>query len=170
VPDLLGHVVRQGHSLEVRHQAADRRRVEAAYRDAGVNALVVPYIDDIAGAYAWADFAVVSAGAVTLSELAAVGLPALLVPLGSAALDHQAANARAFAEATGMRWVREDAWDADALAAHVASMIGSSAALSDASAGVRRLARTDAAAAVVGACEAVIRARPASAARGSRAP
>jgi UDP-N-acetylglucosamine:LPS N-acetylglucosamine transferase len=43
----------------------------------------------------------VSAGAVTLAELAAAGVPALVVPLASAALDHQVANARAFAEATG---------------------------------------------------------------------
>jgi UDP-N-acetylglucosamine--N-acetylmuramyl-(pentapeptide) pyrophosphoryl-undecaprenol N-acetylglucosamine transferase len=172
VPHLLARVVRPGHTLEVRHQAAERdvERVEAAYAGVGVRALVVPYIDDMAEAYAWADFAVVCAGAVTLSELAAVGLPALLVPLGSAALDHQAANARAFAEATGVRWVGEDAWDADALAAHVASLITSSAAWSEASAGVRRLARTDAAAAVVRACEALIRRPSPSAARGSRAP
>jgi len=172
VPHLLARVVRAGHALEVRHQAAERdlERVEAAYAGAGVRALVVPFIDDMAEAYAWADFAVVTAGAVTLSELAAVGLPALLVPLASAALDHQAANARAFAEATGVRWVHEDAWDADGLAAHVASLIASSAAWSEASAGVRRLARTDAAAAVVRACEAVIRTPSPSAARGSRAP
>jgi UDP-N-acetylglucosamine--N-acetylmuramyl-(pentapeptide) pyrophosphoryl-undecaprenol N-acetylglucosamine transferase len=170
VPPLLARVGREGRTIEVRHQAADRPRVEAAYADAGMNALVVPYIDDMAGAYAWADFAVVSAGAVTLSELAAAGVPALLVPLGSAALDHQAANARAFADATGVRWVREDAWDVEALAAHVATMIGSPGALSEASARVRRLAMTDAAEAVVRACEAVIRARSPSAAPGSRAP
>jgi UDP-N-acetylglucosamine--N-acetylmuramyl-(pentapeptide) pyrophosphoryl-undecaprenol N-acetylglucosamine transferase len=171
-PDLLARVARRGHALEVRHQAAERNRegVEAAYAGAGVRAVVVPYIDDMAAAYASAHFAIVPAGAVTLSELAAVGLPALLVPLGSAALDHQVSNARAFAEATGVRWMREDAWDPDALADHVVSLIASSAAWSEASGGMRRVARADAAAAVVRACETLIRPASLSAARGSRAP
>lgn len=171
-PDLLARLAHRGHALEVRHQAAepDLERVQAAYAGAGLRARVVAYIDDMAGAYAWADFAAVCAGAVTLAEVAAVGLPVLLVPLGSAALDHQAANARAFAAATGVRWVREDAWDADALAAHVASLIASPSAWSAASAGVRRLARMDAAAAVVRACEAEIIPAAPSAERDSRAP
>jgi UDP-N-acetylglucosamine--N-acetylmuramyl-(pentapeptide) pyrophosphoryl-undecaprenol N-acetylglucosamine transferase len=172
VPDLLARLVLRGQALEVRHQAAepDLERVQAAYAGAGVRAQVVAYIDDMAGAYAWADFAVVCAGAVTLAEVSAVGLPVLLVPLASAALDHQLANARAFAAATGARWVREDAWAADALAAHVASLIASPSAWSAASAGVRRLARIDAAAAVIRACEAEIRPAAPSAERGSRAP
>jgi UDP-N-acetylglucosamine--N-acetylmuramyl-(pentapeptide) pyrophosphoryl-undecaprenol N-acetylglucosamine transferase len=157
-PDLLARLALRGHALEVHHQAAepDLERVRAAYAGAAVSARVVAYIDDMAEAYASADFAVVCAGAVTLAEVAAVGLPVLIVPLGSAALDHQTLNARAFADATGARWVREDAWDADALAAHVASLIASPSAWSAASAGVRRLARMDAAPAVVRTCEAEI--------------
>jgi UDP-N-acetylglucosamine--N-acetylmuramyl-(pentapeptide) pyrophosphoryl-undecaprenol N-acetylglucosamine transferase len=170
-PDLLARLALRGHTLEVRHQAAEPNveRVRLAYASAGAKADVVAYVEDMVEAYAWADFAVLCAGAVTLAEVAAVGLPVLLVPLGSAALDHQTPNARAFAEATGARWVSENAWEADALAAHVASLISSPSAWSVASGGVRRLARIDAAAAVVRACEAEIRRGVPSAEHDSRA-
>lgn len=170
-PDLLRRLALRGHALEVRHQAAELHleRVRAAYAGFGLSARVVSYIEDMPEAYAWADFAVLCAGAVTLAEVAAIGLPVLIVPLGNAAMNHQVANARAFGAATGARWSSEDAWDAEALAAYVASLITSPQAWSAASAGVKRLARTDAAAAIVHACEAAIRSGAASAAPDTRA-
>lgn len=175
VPDLLARVAASGHVLEARHQVGrgDAARTRAAYARAGVTATVVDYIDDIGEVYAWAHFALACAGAGTLAELAAVGLPALLVPLGSAALDHQTANARAFAEMTGTWWTREDGWDAAALAARIATLAGRPDAWAAASAAVRRAARPAAAAAVVRACEAIVepgvRARPSAGGGHSRA-
>src|SRR5690606_3362762 len=55
---------------------------------------VLPFIDDMAAAYRWADFAVCRAGALTVAELAAAGLPAVLVPYPHAIDDHQFHNAR----------------------------------------------------------------------------
>ena len=161
VPDLVARVVRRGHTVDVWHRAAPGMTgaVTAAYARAGVPATVMGFVDDMAATYAAADLAIVSAGAVTLAELAAAGVPALVVPLANAALDHQVENARAFADATGACWSRERDWDAEALAAHVATLIASPLAWAAASAGVRRVAAPDAAAAAVRACEAVLAAR-----------
>lgn len=80
----------------VRHQAGERTLEIArkAYAEAGVDAEVTPFIEDMAEAYAWADFAICRAGAITVAELAAAALPAILVPFPHAVDDHQTANAR----------------------------------------------------------------------------
>jgi UDP-N-acetylglucosamine--N-acetylmuramyl-(pentapeptide) pyrophosphoryl-undecaprenol N-acetylglucosamine transferase len=169
VPDLLTRVAARGLRVEARHQVGngDLERTRAHYAAAAIPATVVAYLDDMAAAYAWADVAIVSAGAGTLAELAAAGLPAVVVPLASAAGDHQSANARVFAAATGASWTREETWDADERAAWLVSLVTSSEAWRAASAGVRRLARADAAAAVLRVCNAILSAR---ACDGNRAP
>jgi UDP-N-acetylglucosamine--N-acetylmuramyl-(pentapeptide) pyrophosphoryl-undecaprenol N-acetylglucosamine transferase len=68
-------------------------------RHAAQRVRVVPYLSPIADAYAAADFALTRAGALTAAELCAWGIPAVLVPLPTAAADHQTANARALAAA-----------------------------------------------------------------------
>ena len=74
----------------------------------GENRIVlVPYLRDMADAYALADLVIARAGASTLGELAALGLPSILVPYPFASDDHQAANARAF-EACGAAVVIAD--------------------------------------------------------------
>ena len=57
------------------------------------NVVVIPFIDAMNKAYAIADFAICRAGAITISELMAAALPAILVPLTSAAGNHQYKNA-----------------------------------------------------------------------------
>ena len=80
---------------EVFHQAGKHHDEVTAerYRAAGVEAQVQPFIKDMAQAYGWADLVVCRAGALTVSELAAAGLPSLLVPLPHAIDDHQTRNA-----------------------------------------------------------------------------
>lgn len=87
---------------EVRHQAGGRWLdfASRAYRDAGVPAQVTPFIADMADAYGWADLVVCRAGAITVAELAAAGVGAILVPFPFAVDDHQTANAR-FLERAG---------------------------------------------------------------------
>ena len=84
---------------EVWHQAGrglgDAR---AAYAQADVDARVVEFIDDMSEAYQWADLVVARAGALTVSELAMVGVGAVLVPFAAAIDDHQTLNARHFAK------------------------------------------------------------------------
>src|SRR5690606_38555811 len=79
----------------------------AAYTGAGVEAAISPFIDDMAEAYDWADLVICRAGALTLAELAAAGLPALLVPYPHAVDDHQTRNAEALVAAGAARLVPE---------------------------------------------------------------
>src|SRR5699024_119587 len=108
---------------QVLHQAG--RQVEAtraAYRQAGVDGEVVEFIDDMAAAWGEADVAVCRAGALTVSELAAAGLAAVLVPFPGAVDDHQYSNARYLADGNGAWLVRETDFDARWLAEHLAAM------------------------------------------------
>ncbi|MES9959887.1 MAG: undecaprenyldiphospho-muramoylpentapeptide beta-N-acetylglucosaminyltransferase [Sedimenticola sp.] len=80
---------------EVRHQAGRDKldATDAAYAGAGVKAVVTPFISDMAEAYGWADLVVCRAGALTIAELASVGVGSLLVPYPHAVDDHQTHNA-----------------------------------------------------------------------------
>ncbi len=81
---------------EVWHQTGARNEeaVAAVYREHGIQARVTAFIEDMAGAYAWADLAVCRAGALTIAELTAAGLGAVLVPFAAAVDDHQTRNAQ----------------------------------------------------------------------------
>jgi UDP-N-acetylglucosamine--N-acetylmuramyl-(pentapeptide) pyrophosphoryl-undecaprenol N-acetylglucosamine transferase len=72
--------------------------LHANYRAAGVEAELVPFIDDMARRYAGADLVVCRAGATTVAELAAAGVASILVPYPHAVDDHQTSNARYLAE------------------------------------------------------------------------
>ncbi|MEM8983571.1 MAG: undecaprenyldiphospho-muramoylpentapeptide beta-N-acetylglucosaminyltransferase [Pseudomonadota bacterium] len=89
--------------------------VAAAYRNADVAARVEPFIDDMAAAYAWADFAICRGGALTLAELTAAGLPAIIVPYPHAVDDHQRGNAAAFVEAGAGLVLDDDSLSASSL-------------------------------------------------------
>jgi UDP-N-acetylglucosamine--N-acetylmuramyl-(pentapeptide) pyrophosphoryl-undecaprenol N-acetylglucosamine transferase len=88
---------------EVVHQAGERHLedLKANYAAAGVEAHCVSFIEDMAGAYAWADLVICRAGALTIAELAMAGAPAILVPFPQAVDDHQTHNARFFTLAGG---------------------------------------------------------------------
>jgi len=160
-PDLLASVERRGVPVEVLHQTGEVRAddVANAYRRAGVKATVAPYIDEIASAYRWADLVVARAGAGTVAETAAAGVPALLVPLADAAGDHQAANAAAVVAAGAGLMVRESAWRGDALAGQLAAWLGQPAQWSVVAEAARRQATPDAAARIVADCEALMAGR-----------
>jgi UDP-N-acetylglucosamine--N-acetylmuramyl-(pentapeptide) pyrophosphoryl-undecaprenol N-acetylglucosamine transferase len=83
------------------HQAGERH-IDVArqtYEKHGVKADVRAFIDDMAEAYSWADVVVCRSGALTVSELAAAGLPAIFVPFAAAVDDHQTLNAKFLVDA-----------------------------------------------------------------------
>jgi UDP-N-acetylglucosamine--N-acetylmuramyl-(pentapeptide) pyrophosphoryl-undecaprenol N-acetylglucosamine transferase len=82
-------------SVNVRHQAGARWQEAAAqnYAKSGVRAQVTAFIEDMAEAYNWADLVICRSGALTVCELAAVGVASILVPFPAAVDDHQTANA-----------------------------------------------------------------------------
>jgi UDP-N-acetylglucosamine--N-acetylmuramyl-(pentapeptide) pyrophosphoryl-undecaprenol N-acetylglucosamine transferase len=161
VPELMAKIGRYGPKVEVWHQAGrfDIEPVRRRYQNLGVPVTLSSFIDDMAEAYAWADFVVACSGSGTLAELAAVGLPALLVPMGQVASDHQAANAAAFVASSGGIWVREEEWRADELAGRIARLLCDPDALRKESEGSQRLAKPDAAQAIIADCETMMTGR-----------
>jgi UDP-N-acetylglucosamine--N-acetylmuramyl-(pentapeptide) pyrophosphoryl-undecaprenol N-acetylglucosamine transferase len=123
VPQALAHLA-PDHRPQVRHQAGERgvEAARAAYLAAAVEAEVTPFIEDMAAAYAWADLALCRAGAMTIAELQAAGLGALLVPLAVATDDHQTKNADAMVRIGAGRVLGERELTAAALAASIADL------------------------------------------------
>src|SRR5439155_11179185 len=80
---------------EVVHQSGAKlyEGLRAAYDKAGVAGDVLPFVDDMAARYAWCDVLVCRAGAITVAEIAAAGIAAILFPLPWFVADEQAANA-----------------------------------------------------------------------------
>jgi UDP-N-acetylglucosamine--N-acetylmuramyl-(pentapeptide) pyrophosphoryl-undecaprenol N-acetylglucosamine transferase len=115
-----------GLPLEILHQTgpADEERVRAAYERTGLDARVVPYIDDMAGAYAGADLVVCRAGATTVAELSAVGRAAIMVPLPHATGGHQEENAREMADCGAAILLRQSEAGEGRLAALVLELMG----------------------------------------------
>jgi UDP-N-acetylglucosamine--N-acetylmuramyl-(pentapeptide) pyrophosphoryl-undecaprenol N-acetylglucosamine transferase len=152
VPQALAQL--PGERPEVRHQCGAKHADAArkAYAEAGVAASVEPFIDDMAGAYAWADLVVCRAGALTLAEVAAAGLGAILVPFPHAVDDHQTRNAEAFVTAGAAVLLQEKNTDAATLARELARLLGDRAQLVRMGEAARTLARPDAAAAIADVC------------------
>jgi len=115
----------------VRHQCGSGTAAAAAdaYAEHGVDAELVAFIEDMAAAYAWADLVVCRAGALTVAELCAVGLPALFVPYPAAVDDHQTANARPMADAGAAVIIDESMLSANVLAVQLREWLASRDAL-----------------------------------------
>ncbi|MGB5852135.1 MAG: glycosyltransferase, partial [Rhodanobacter sp.] len=139
---------------EVLHQCGSRGLDEAraAYAQAGVEARVVAFIDDMADAYGWADLAVCRAGALTLAELSAAGLGALLVPFPHAVDDHQTRNAEVLVAVGAAEIMQENQLDIPQLARRLAALLGDRVALLAMAEAARTLAKPDAAQVIARAC------------------
>lgn len=84
---------------------------------------VVDFLDPMADGYAVADLVVSRAGMITVAELCAWGLPSILVPLPTAAADHQTQNAKVLAEAGAARVLPQAQLDGTTLATEVATLL-----------------------------------------------
>jgi UDP-N-acetylglucosamine--N-acetylmuramyl-(pentapeptide) pyrophosphoryl-undecaprenol N-acetylglucosamine transferase len=130
----------------VRHQCGERTldTARSAYDDSGVDVELLPFIEDMAAAYAWADLVVCRAGALTVAELCAVGLPALFIPYPSAVDDHQTANAMAMADAGAAEILQESDLGDQSLADALKNWLSDRATLQSRAERARELARPDA--------------------------
>ncbi|OEC47212.1 undecaprenyldiphospho-muramoylpentapeptide beta-N-acetylglucosaminyltransferase [Pseudomonas sp. 1D4] len=139
---------------QVFHQAGKNHDQVTAerYRAAGVEAEVGPFIKDMARAYAWADMVVCRSGALTVSELAAAGLPSFLVPLPHAIDDHQSRNADYLAKEGAAFLLPQHATDAATLAARLTEVLMQPERLKAMGDTARRLAKPAATRTVVDIC------------------
>jgi UDP-N-acetylglucosamine--N-acetylmuramyl-(pentapeptide) pyrophosphoryl-undecaprenol N-acetylglucosamine transferase len=107
--------------FDVQHQTGERW-IDAAkrnYATAGMSARLQPFIEDMAAAYGWADLVICRAGALTVSELAAAGVAAILVPFAAATDDHQTRNASFLVDAGAAVMIPEHELSAERLAAEL---------------------------------------------------
>jgi len=143
-----------GASVEVWHQTgtADLATTEAAYRALPLDARVAPFIEDMTAAYRWADLVVCRAGAITIAELAAAGVAAVLVPFPHAVDDHQTANARYLADAGAAVLLPDSELAAGGLASVLDGLLRERSRLLDMANRARALAKPDAAATVAREC------------------
>lgn len=139
---------------EVFHQAGKNHDeiTTERYRTAGVEAQVAPFIKDMAQAYGWADLVVCRAGALTVSELAAAGLPSLLVPLPHAIDDHQSRNADYLAREGAAFVMPQVTTGVAEMAARLKEVLMQPEQLNSMARTARRLAKPDATRTVVEVC------------------
>jgi UDP-N-acetylglucosamine--N-acetylmuramyl-(pentapeptide) pyrophosphoryl-undecaprenol N-acetylglucosamine transferase len=112
---------------------------------AGLAVTVVPYLTHIHEAYAAADLVICRAGAMTLAEIAACGVPSVLVPYPYAAYNHQEINAQNLAERGGAVVIKDGELTGERLALEMSRLLRDRETLIKMSANARRFARPDAA-------------------------
>lgn len=149
--------VSQQCSVTVWHQAGkgNQAALKQAYQQVGqedrVN--VADFIDDMEAAYRWADVVVCRAGALTVSELATVGLPAILVPLPHAVDDHQTRNANVLVNANAGRLLPQAQMTVDSLAQELLALASDRTLLMQMGQNARNVAITDATVRVATVCQ-----------------
>jgi len=136
----------------VTHQAGTRQidALRASYAAAGVEGELLPFIDDMAARYADADLVICRSGALTVAELAAVGVASVLVPFPHAVDDHQTGNARFLADAGAAVLLPQTELSPQRLAALLQDM--NRERLLDMAGKARQCARPDATARVADVC------------------
>jgi UDP-N-acetylglucosamine--N-acetylmuramyl-(pentapeptide) pyrophosphoryl-undecaprenol N-acetylglucosamine transferase len=141
----------QGIALQVIHLSGsrDERLLADNYRRENIPAHVVAFHHRMEEVYSAADFAIARAGAASLVELAAFGLPALLVPYPYASDDHQTRNAEIFVRANAAVMVKEVELAADLLAQKIRDLLGNPETLRTMSANIAALAPENAAGLIV---------------------
>jgi UDP-N-acetylglucosamine--N-acetylmuramyl-(pentapeptide) pyrophosphoryl-undecaprenol N-acetylglucosamine transferase len=149
--DAAGYLAPLRERLTVVHQTGehDRQEVDAAYRQAGLNATVLPFIDDMATAYRQADLVVCRGGATTIAEVTACGKPCLFIPFPHAVDDHQRKNAEALLKKDAGFMLLERELTGERLATMIRGVLDDPQRLAEVGRNARALARIDAAQVIV---------------------
>jgi len=133
VAEALPQLRAAGEDFEFVHQTGemDLERIREAYELTGIKGDVKVFLYDMAGRYRWAHLAIARAGAMTVGELMAMGLPALLIPLPISAHRHQEANARYMADRGAARILLQEDLTGEGLAKILMEMNGNRALLAE---------------------------------------
>lgn len=134
-------------NLRVSHQARgeDHARVSAYYAEHGISADVQEFFTDIPTRIAEAQLVICRSGASSVADLSVIGRPSILVPLATAARDHQSANARGLVEAGAAELMTEAELSAESLSTRIARLLQDDAASNAMAAAALACARPDAA-------------------------
>ena len=141
----------------VRHQCGKKwlEDCQSAYEAVGVDAEVVPYIEDMSEAYGWADFLVCRAGAMTVAEVAIAGVPALFVPFPFAIDDHQTANANWLVQEQGAICIQQSELTPERMKEVITEFMGSRESLVEMGERNQKVAISNAAGRIADCCEAL---------------
>ena len=144
---------------EVRHQCgrAHQADTESAYEAAGVKASVEPFIADMAEAYGWADVVICRAGALTVAELTAAGVGALLVPYPHAIDDHQTKNGEWLVEQKAALLMQQSELTPETLATQIVEWSADRTQLQSMAVNARKMAKGEVAESVADICMEVCR-------------
>jgi len=156
VPEAIAEFQSSGmaaQSVYIKHQtgAAMLSQVESRYKALDIKAETSAFIDDMVAAYQWADLVICRAGAMTVSEVAAIGVPAIFIPLPNAIDDHQRANARYLTDAGAGLLLMQSELNPVTLAEYITMALKQ---LADMRVAAQHCARLDATAVVAGYCAA----------------
>jgi len=141
--------------VKIIHQTGDVQlsQVKSRYEAIGIQAETFSFIEDMVNVYQWADLVICRAGAMTVSEVSAMGLPAIFIPLPTAIDDHQTANARYLADNGAALLLMQSELNPEKLAEYIEEILRNVGAVSGAT---KRLARIDATAIVASYCSAEV--------------
>lgn len=153
LPEVLALMPAEQRPL-ARHQAGERHQqsTSAAYEAKGLDAEVVAFIGNMSEAYAWADLVICRAGALTIAELCAAGIGAVLVPFPHAVDDHQTRNGRFMVDGGAALMVGQSELKPELLAALLTDLSADRPRLLQMAEAARKLARPDATERVVNYC------------------
>lgn len=153
VPAALAQMA-DGDRPDVRHQCGEKNldAARSAYEQAGVEARLEPFIKDMAEAYDWADVVLCRSGALTVSELCAAGVGAILVPFPHAVDDHQTQNGQQMVQAGAALMISQSRLTPDGLAETLEDLAKDRSRVMNMAKAARSLARPDATERVVNYC------------------
>lgn len=147
-------VSRLSEPPEIWHQSGQRHfeQTQKQYRTLGVEARVAAFIDNMAEAYGWADLVIARSGALTVTELAQVGVASVLVPYPHAVDDHQTANAKNLVRCGAAVMIADAELNEETLSACLEGLCQSRGALLDMGEQTHLLRKPGAADVVAGLC------------------
>jgi UDP-N-acetylglucosamine--N-acetylmuramyl-(pentapeptide) pyrophosphoryl-undecaprenol N-acetylglucosamine transferase len=145
--DTMDQLATRKNELQIVHQTGERdyNAVRTAYARREILAEVVPFVTNMAERFAWADFIVCRAGAITAAEVAAAGRAAIFIPFGRATDSHQLRNAQEMARAGAGRVISESELTPERLAKEIFSLLDQPQEIVKLSTTARSLARPAAA-------------------------
>lgn len=158
IPNFLYNSKQDGR-LNVWHQTGKNNIVEVSrlYKELDVDARVDAYIENMSDAYEWADLVLCRAGAMTVSELAIVGLPSILVPFPYAIDDHQTANAMYLVNAGAAKIIQQTSLTIELLTQLINELLDSNGTLLKMGQAAKKVAYPKATVLVADACERLIK-------------